>query len=51
MENTKGEDLAHVDHNGNNIIAQPRHKKTFLGQTYANWYTYWICGVASIAIM
>lgn len=28
-----------------------RPRPTFLGQTKAAWYIYWICGVASIANM
>lgn len=48
---TMGEetDVAHEE------VAQPPAQRprqpTFLGQTKAEWYIYWICGVASIANM
>ncbi|KAJ5205090.1 MFS sugar transporter [Penicillium cinerascens] len=43
----EGTDIAHEE------VAQPPARRprqpTFLGQTKAEWYIYWICGVASIA--
>jgi hypothetical protein len=40
---------ASTDHVVSNISTTRTRQPTFLGQTKASWYIYWICAVASIA--